>query len=100
MAGIVLDVWLYGTLSRYGGRKGNGSFVNLRIRLPKGSTVANLLSRLKMPTGQRGITFINGRLSAMPGLQPDLSHILHDGDRVAFLTLRVCGPFSTVMVRH
>ena len=84
MAGIVLDVWLYGTLSRYGGGKGNGSFSNLRLRLPEASTVAHLLSRLKMPTEQRGITFINGRLSAMPGLQPDLSHILHNGDRVAF----------------
>lgn len=94
MAGIVLDVWLYGTLSRYGGGKGNGSFTNLRIRLPEGSTVAHLLSHLRIPTGQRGITFINGRLSAMPGLQPDLSHILHDGDRVAFFDPKSMWPFQ------
>ncbi|HXX33714.1 MAG TPA: MoaD/ThiS family protein [Thermodesulfobacteriota bacterium] len=96
MAGIVLDVWLYGTLSRYGSGKGNGSgsFANLRIRLPKGSTMADLLSRLKMPTEQRGITFVNGRLSAMPGLQPDLSHILHDGDRVAFFDPKSMWPFQ------
>jgi hypothetical protein len=92
--GIVVDVWLYGTLSRFGGAKGNGSFANLRIRLPKGSTVTDLLSRLKMPTGQRGITFINGRLSAMPGLQPDLSHTLHNGDRVAFFEPKSMWPFQ------
>ena len=94
MASIVLDVWLYGTLSRYGGKRGNESFANLRIRLPDGSTVADLLSRLRMPTGQRGITFINGRLSAMPGLQPDLSHILHEGDRVAFFDPKSMWPFQ------
>jgi hypothetical protein len=94
VAGIVLDVWLYGTLSRYGGGKGNRSFANLRIRFPAGSTVSDLLSRLKMPTEQRGITFINGRLSAMPGLQPDLSHILHDGDRVAFFDPKSMWPFQ------
>lgn len=94
MAGIVLDVWLYGTLSCYGGGKGNGSFSNLRIRLPEGSTVNDLLSRLRMPTGQRGITFINGRLSALPGLQPDLSHILHDADRVAFFDPKSMWPFQ------
>ncbi len=45
--------------------------------------MADLLSYLAMPTEERGITFVNGELSAMPGLQPDLGHVLHDGDRVA-----------------
>lgn len=94
LAGIVLDVWLYGTLSRYGGRKKNTSFANLRIHLREGSTVADLLSRLKMATELRGITFINGRLSAMPGLQPDLNHILQDGDRVAFFDPKSMWPFQ------
>ncbi len=94
MAGIFLDVWLYGTLSRYRGGKGNGSFANLRIHLPETSTLADLLSRLKMPTEKRGITFITGRLSAMPGLQPDLSHILHNGDRVAFFDPKSMWPFQ------
>ncbi|HVP79828.1 MAG TPA: MoaD/ThiS family protein [Thermodesulfobacteriota bacterium] len=94
MAGIVLDVWLYGTLSRYGGGRRSRSSANVRIRLPEGSTVHNLLSRLKMPTEKRGITFINGRLSAMPGLQPDLGHILRDGDRVAFFDPKSMWPFQ------
>ncbi len=94
MAGIVLDVWLYGTLSHYGGERTNRSFANLQIRLAEGSTMADLLSRLRMPTGQRGITFVNGQLSAMPGLEPDLSHILHDGDRVAFFDPKSMWPFQ------
>ncbi len=94
MGTIILDVWLYGALSHYGGRKGNRSFANLEFRLPEGSTVADLLLRLKMSTGQRGITFINGQLSAMPGLQPDLNHILHDGDRVAFFDPKSMWPFQ------
>ena len=62
--------------------------------------MANLLAHLKMPTEERGITFINGRLSAMPGLQPDLGHILLDGDRVGLFNLRACGPSSTVMAER
>jgi hypothetical protein len=56
--------------------------------------MADLLARLKMPTEKRGITFINGRLSAMPGLQPDLGHILHDGDRVGLFDLKSMWPFQ------
>ena len=63
MADIVLDVWLYGTLAGYGGMAEKGSFANLQVHLPEGSTMADLLARLKMPAEQRGITFINGRLS-------------------------------------
>jgi len=94
VAEIVLDVWLYGTLASYGGGAEQGSFANLKMHLPEGSTMADLLAHLKMPTEQRGITFINGRLSAMPGLQPDLSHILRDGDRVGIFDLKSMWPFQ------
>jgi len=47
-----------------------------------------------MKTEERGITFINGDLSAMPGMQPDLGHALKDGDRVAFFHLRSMWPFQ------
>ena len=94
MADIVLDVWLYGTLACYGGGAKKGSFANLQIHLPEGSTMADLLAHLKMPAEQRGITFINGRLSAMPGLQPDLGHILKDGDRVGFFDPKSMWPFQ------
>ena len=94
MAKIALDVWLYGTLACYGGATEQGSFANLQMHLPEGSTMTNLLAHLKMPTEERGITFINGRLSAMPGLQPDLGHILQDGDRVGFFDLKSMWPFQ------
>jgi hypothetical protein len=94
VADIVLDVWLYGRLAGYGGRAEKGSFANLHVHLPEGSTVADLLAYLKMPAEERGITFINGRLSAMPGLQPDLGHILHDGDRVGFFDPKSMWPFQ------
>lgn len=94
MADIALDVWLYGALACYGSGKEEGNFSNLKVRLPEGSTMADLLTRLKMPTEERGITFINGRLSAMPGLQPDLGHLLHDGDRVGLFDLKSMWPFQ------
>jgi hypothetical protein len=91
---IAVDVWLYGSLARYGNDAEQGSFANLRMRIPERTTMADLLAHLGMPTEERGITFINGRLSAMPGLQPDLGHILHDGDRLAFFDLRSMWPFQ------
>jgi hypothetical protein len=94
VAEIVLDVWLYGTLASYGGGTEQGSFANLQMRLPEGSTMADLLTHLRMPTEERGITFINGRLSAMPGLQPDLNHVLCDGDRVGLFDLKSMWPFQ------
>jgi len=94
MRNLALDVWLYGTLARYGGKAAQGSFANVKIRFPNESTMADLLARLGMRTEERGITFINGQLSAMPGLQPDLGHILHDGDRVALFDLKSMWPFQ------
>lgn len=94
MAGIRVDVWLYGTLARYGGSGVEGSYANVKKQLPQGGTMADLLARLGMPTEERGITFINGQLSAMPGLQPDLVHVLHNGDRVGFFDIKSMWPFQ------
>ena len=89
-----IDVWLYGTLACHGGGAESGGFANLQVHLPEGSTMTDLLARLEMPTHKRGITFINGQLSAMPGLQPDLGHLLCDGDRVALFDLKSMWPFQ------
>ena len=94
MAGIRVDVWLYGALTSCSGQAGKGSFANRQVHLPEDSTIADLLAQLELRTEERGITFINGRLSAMPGLQPDLGHILSDGDRVGFFDLRSMWPFQ------
>jgi sulfur carrier protein ThiS len=92
MKTITVDVWLYGPLAQYSGATAKKSFANVQLELPAGSRIQDLLDRLSLPTEERGITFINGDLSAMPGLQPDLDHILDDGDRVAFFHLRSMWP--------
>lgn len=94
MADVVIDVWLYGELARYGGKGKRGSHANPKVKLAAGSTVRDLLAFLKMPTEARGISFINGELSAMPNLQPDLDHPLKDNDRVAFFDLHSMWPFQ------
>ena len=94
MTQITIDVWLYGALGRYAGRAARSSYANLQVRLPADGTIAMLLARLGIPDEERGITFINGNLSAMVGLQPDLPHILSDCDRVAFFHLQSMWPFQ------
>ena len=94
MSEMVIDTWLYGELSRFGGEANRRSYANPRVRLPEGSTMRDLLAHLNMPTEERSITFINGDLSAMPGLQPDLDHVLCNGDRVAFFDPRSMWPFQ------
>ena len=91
---IQLDVWLYGSLTRFGGESARLAHANLHIKLPAGSTVSDLLDAIPMPTAERGITFINGNLSAMPGLQPDLNHVLQDNDRIAFFDPLSMWPFQ------
>jgi hypothetical protein len=94
MGEIIVDTWLYGRLAGYAGEGSQGSYANLKVQLAEGSVVGDLLSALDMPSEVRGITFINGNLSAMPGIQPDLSHLLVDGDRVAFFDLKSMWPFQ------
>ncbi len=91
---IIIDTWLYGDLARYAGEFNQGSFANLKVILAEGNTISDLLAKLAMPTEKRGITFINGNLSALPDVQPDLGHILVNGDRVAFFHLRSMWPYQ------
>jgi len=91
---ITLDVWLYGDLARFAEEAAQAGHANLRLRLPPGSTMRDLLAALKMPTEERGITFIDGMLSAMPGLQPDLGRVLVDNSRIAFFHLQSMWPFQ------
>jgi hypothetical protein len=94
MSDILLDIWLYGGLAKYGGQDNKGSYANPKVKLPEGSTMRDLLAYLHMPSEERGITFINGDLSAMPNMQPDLDHALQNNDRVAFFHLQSMWPFQ------
>ncbi|MBM4272648.1 MAG: MoaD/ThiS family protein, partial [Deltaproteobacteria bacterium] len=71
-----------------------GSYAHVQLNIPPGSTLQDLLAKLGMTTEERGFTFINGKLSAMPGIQTDLKRTLENGDRVAFFHLQSMWPFQ------
>jgi hypothetical protein len=91
---IRLDVWLYGPLSRFAGDGKTGAYAQVPIDLPDSATMSDLLDRLGMTTADKGLTFVNGRLTDMPGLAADLGTVLADGDRVAFFHERSMWPFQ------
>ena len=94
MKTITVDVWLYGPLARYAGEADEGSHGHLELELRAGSVLGDLLERLELPAQERGITFIDGKLSAMPGLQADLRDPLQDGSRIALFHLKSMWPFQ------
>ena len=54
----------------------------------------DLLQYLRLPDTERGITFINGQLSALPGLHPDLGYEFRGGERVAIFDRISMWPFQ------
>ena len=79
---ITIEVWLYGPIARYAGEASQGSHAQLNLEIPEGSTLGDLVDQLGIPRDERGITFVNGNLAALPGLESSLSLVLADGDRV------------------
>ncbi len=79
---VNLEIWLYGPLAQYAGEASQGSYAQLNLEMPEGSTIGDLIRQLGMPAEERGITFVNGNLAALPGLEADLGVVLRDGDRV------------------
>jgi len=94
MAIIHVEVWLYGPIARYAGEESQGSYAELHWGLPAGSTVQDLLDRLGLPDEEKGITFINGKLAALPGIDADRTVVLHEGDRVGISHRRSMWPFQ------
>ena len=94
MITIHLDVWLYGPVAQYAGEASQGSYAQLDVEMPAESTLGDLVSHLGIPAEERGITFVNGSLAALPGLDVDLSKILHDGDRVGISHNKSMWPFQ------
>ena len=91
---IRIELWLYGPLSKYGGAADQGSHAQLDLELAPGTTVAGMLGQLGIPLEEKGITFINRKLSGMPGLSADLERELADGDRVASFHTKSMWPFQ------
>jgi len=48
---IMVDLWLYGELARYGGESAEPGYANLQLSIPAGSTLRDLLKHLAMNTG-------------------------------------------------
>ncbi|MEA3377132.1 MAG: MoaD/ThiS family protein [Chloroflexota bacterium] len=101
--GMTIEVWLYGPISRYGNeadeaiirdRTVTPSHAELHLELNRGSTIQDLLEHLKLPPEEKGITFINGKLAALPGVDADHDVELHDGDRVGISHRRSMWPFQ------
>jgi sulfur carrier protein ThiS len=91
---IHVEVWLYGPLAQYAGEQSQGSYAELHLDLPEGSTMQDVLDRLGLPPEEKGITFVNGSLAALPGLNADRDVALHDGDRVGISHRRSMWPFQ------
>jgi hypothetical protein len=94
MKRINVEVWLYGPLARYAGEQSQGSYARLDLDLSAGSTIQDLLDRIDLPAEERGITFVNGSLAALPGLEVDRTMTLHDGDRVGISHRKSMWPFQ------
>jgi len=91
---ITIEVWLYGPLAQYAGEASQGSYARLDLELPEGSTVGDLVCQLGVPAEERGITFVNGNLAALPGVEADLDLVLRDGDRVGISHPKSMWPFQ------
>ena len=91
---MTIEVWLYGPLARYAGEQSQGSHAQLYLELPAGSTMQDLLERLGLPPEEKGITFVNGNLAALPGLDTDRGLVLQGGDRVGISHRQSMWPFQ------
>jgi hypothetical protein len=91
---VRVEIWLYGPVARYAGEQSQGSHAQLLLDLPVGTKMKDVLQRLELPSEERGITFINGSLSSLPGLDSDADVVLQDGDRVGISHRQSMWPFQ------
>ena len=91
---MTIEVWLYGPVARYAGEANQVSHAQVNMALPGGSTVGDLVGQMGIPAEERGITFVNGNLAALPGMDAGLEFVLHDGDRVGISHRRSMWPFQ------
>ena len=88
---ISVDVALYGSLAKYGGGK---HVAQIKVNLDANACMADLLDYLKIPSEERGFTFINAVLCAMPGVQVDLNQTLHNEDHIGIFSTTHMWPYQ------
>ncbi|MGI5837636.1 MAG: MoaD/ThiS family protein [Chloroflexota bacterium] len=91
---IKVEVWLYGPLAQYAPEGGGAGHAQILLDVPSGTRMSDLLSRFGLPLDEKGITFINGQLTDMPGLGADLDWEFKEGDRVGIFHRRSMWPFQ------
>jgi hypothetical protein len=89
-----VEVWLYGPLTHYAPAPSKSGYARVDLSLPEGSTMRDLLRLLRIPPKEKGITFVNGDLTDMPGLDADADRVLNDGDRIGLMHKRSMWPFQ------
>jgi hypothetical protein len=88
---ITVDVVLYGSLAKLGGGK---HIAQIKVNLNTNASMADLLEKLKIPPDERGFTFINAVLCAMPGVQVDLNQTLHNEDHIGIFSTTHMWPYQ------
>ena len=88
---ISVDVALYGSLAKYGGGK---HVAQIKVNLDGYACMGDLLEHLKIPPDERGFTFINAVLCAMPGVQVDLDQPLNSGDHIGIFSTTHMWPYQ------
>jgi len=91
---IDIEVWLYGPLSAYAPSGRGPGHARFHLQAPDATRMRDLLSILKIPPDEKGITFVNGQLTDMPGLHADDELELHAGDRVGIFHTNSMWPFQ------
>jgi len=100
---ITVELWLYGPIRRYADeieesavldREVGLAHAELHLKMPSGSSMQDLVDDLNLPPEEKGITFINGKLAALPGVDADRKVELHDGDRIGISHRRSMWPFQ------
>jgi hypothetical protein len=91
---IRFEVWLYGSLAAYAGESAQPGHAALHLEMIEGATIRDLLDHLGIPADKKGIAFVNGQLTDMPGLDASRDRLLKDGDRVAFFDPKSMWPFQ------
>ncbi len=91
---IDLEVWLYGPLSVHAPSGRGPGHARFQLQAPDGTRMGDLLALLRIQPDEKGITFVNGQLTDMPGLHADEQLELHSGDRVGLFHTNSMWPFQ------
>jgi len=91
MAGITVNVALYGSIAQFAGKK---HLAQLDLEFENGARFDDLLNHLDIPKEEKGYVFINAVLCDVPGLNAAREEPLHDGDHVGIFSTTHMWPYQ------